>query len=407
MLFVALTFPAYLFLKSIKYHSTFLFISLWAVHDDFCHCLLWLRREGETHSDPTVAHPPTVWAVRATCYSATWVKNPTKSHKLCFKCSQSFYRGCSPVFPVGWQCSPCFLFLWQTWSSCGPGLWGVHLLAIGFWSRSFCSTLETSGIVSVAKSDINLDVVPFNVSLLRLLPRFLFLSLVFSSMTAVCPVWVFGGGFVLGSFCFGSLSFLNLWKDVFHQFGSILCCCLSWHCSTLFSLLWTPVHMHWTFSLFLSVSLLVPMLFPQVSAGSSPSLSSSPVPCLGWYWLLYATHASSTLYFVFSVPADSLDSFLQIFLSLKDCSLQVPPALMTPQDVCVCVCVYVCECVSMCGSAITTGHLDPMPGCLHQRGQYPGPPPCTKCPFQSGSLKTHRPQVSISWGSLSDLRVEP
>lgn len=67
-----------------------------------------------------------------------------------------------------------------------------------------------------------------------------------------------------------------------------------------------------------------------------------PVPCLRWYpdcsTLL---SASSTLYFVFSIPADSLDSFLQIFLSLKDCSLQVPPALMTPQDVCVCV----CECV--------------------------------------------------------------
>lgn len=163
MLFVALTFPAYHFLKSIKYYSTFLFISLWALHDDFCQCLLRLRREGETHSDPTVAHPPTIWAVHATCYSATWVKNPTKSHKLCFKCSQSLYRGCSPVFPVGWQCSPCFLFLWQTLSSCGPGLWGVHLLAIGFWSRSFCSALETSGIVSVAKSDISLDVVPFNV----------------------------------------------------------------------------------------------------------------------------------------------------------------------------------------------------------------------------------------------------
>ena len=71
------------------------------------------------------------------------------------------------------------------------------------------------------------------------------------------------------------------------------------------------------------------------------------------------------------------------------------------------MCVCVCVCVSMCGSAITTGHLDPMPGCLHQRGPYPGPPPCTKCLFQSGSLKTHRPQVSISWGSLSDFRVEP
>lgn len=71
------------------------------------------------------------------------------------------------------------------------------------------------------------------------------------------------------------------------------------------------------------------------------------------------------------------------------------------------MCVYVCECVSMCGSAITAGHLDPMPGCLHQRGPYPGPPPCTKCPFWFRSLKNHRPQVSTSWGSLSDFRVEP
>ena len=48
------------------------------------------------------------------------------------------------------------VFMWP-WSVRG------HLLAIGFWSRSFCSALETSGIVSVAKSDISLDVVPFNV----------------------------------------------------------------------------------------------------------------------------------------------------------------------------------------------------------------------------------------------------
>ena len=84
-----------------------------------------------------------------------------------------------------------------------------------------------------------------------------------------------------------------------------------------------------------------------------------------------------------------------------------PSSPTCPDDSPGCVCVCVCVCVSMCGSAITTGHLDPMPGCLHQRGPYPGPPPCTKCLFQSGSLKTHRPQVSISWGSLSDFRVEP
>ena len=145
-----------------------------------------------------------------------------------------------------------------------------------------------------------------------------------------------------------------------------------------------------------------PGFFPKFQLDPLHHYLPVPVPCLRWYpdcsTLL---SASSTLYFVFSVPADSLDSFLQIFLSLKDCSLQVPPALMAPQDVCVCV----CECVSMCGSAITAGDLDPMPGCLHQRGPYPGPPSCTKCLFQSGSLKpiVHRcpslgaPYLTSGW----------
>lgn len=139
MLFVPLTFPACLLLKLIKY-PTVLFISLWAVHDDFCHCLLWLRREGETHSIPTLAYPPTLWAVRATCYSPTGVKTPTKSHKLCFKCSQSFYRGCFPVFPVEWQCSSPLsvsladvVFTWP-WSVRGTSA-GYRILVSEFLQR--------------------------------------------------------------------------------------------------------------------------------------------------------------------------------------------------------------------------------------------------------------------------------
>ena len=86
----------------------------------------------------------------------------------------------------------------------------------------------------------------------------------------------------------GLLSFLNLWIDVFHQFWNVLCYCLFDYC---FCSIFSPLssgpqsHTYYTFSLFLCVSLLVPVLFfPKLQPGSSPSLclpvSSS---CLGWY----------------------------------------------------------------------------------------------------------------------------
>lgn len=92
-----------------------------------------------------------------------------------------------------------------------------------------------------------------------------------------------------------------------------------------------------------------PQAFPQVSAGSSPSLSSSPcalsqVAQTGSSTLL---SASSTLYFGIFNTSRFTGFFSTDFSVLKDCSLQVPPALMTPQDVCVCVCECVL-CVWLC-----------------------------------------------------------
>ena len=83
---------------------------------------------------------------------------------------------------------------------------------------------------------------------------------------------------------------------------------------------------------------LSPCLFSEFQLDPLHHSLPVPVPCLEWYPdCSILVSASSASHFVFSVPADSLHSFLQIFLSLKDFSLQVPPTPMTPQDVCVCV----------------------------------------------------------------------
>ena len=107
--FCSFKLPCLLSFKLIKYYSTFLFISLWAVRDDFCHHSLQLCREGKTHPTAKLAHrPPTLWAVCVMCYAPIWVKNPTRSCKYCLKWLRSFYRGlffstsCQPAMnPLG------------------------------------------------------------------------------------------------------------------------------------------------------------------------------------------------------------------------------------------------------------------------------------------------------------------
>ena len=107
------------------------------------------------------------------------------------------------------------------------------------------------------------------------------------------------------------------------------------------------MHKHWTFLLFLSVSLLSPIPFFRVSAGSSPSLSSSPralsrvVPIL-----LYTSQRILSLTLcIFS--SSRFTAFFSTDLSVPQGLQPSSPTYTDDSPRCVCMCVNVCLCVAL------------------------------------------------------------
>ena len=117
MLFVPLTFPACLLLKLIKYHPTVLFISLWAVHDDFCHCCDFVEKVRPIQSP----HLPTLPPFELFVPRVTLLLESKPPQNFALNAHSLSTEAAFQSFLLSDSAAPSFLFLWQT-SSRGPGL---------------------------------------------------------------------------------------------------------------------------------------------------------------------------------------------------------------------------------------------------------------------------------------------